>query len=1103
MNFNETHLYKQLQSDLLNFNIKDPLVSINFETSIPIISDRFFKSPEFSKLNQEGLKNQKESGVNSICIIKGLVEIEINNTKVYTPIQLFELEKLEDISEIEMKVIKGGSFPNPFLIDFLNKKFNQNIEFNIEIEELISFLENKFLKINYEKEYLGNFHPFRYELLKDVSEIGKEEEFSQPLSVILGMEELQESTQNFSFSKKNLFPNDYWQNNAINFIQDNSIVVQGPPGTGKSQLISNISGKVIGSQKSLLIVSEKRAALEVIKSKFKDVGLEFLCFINSSNYRQKEIIAELKDTWDLFLKRPITKQKLINQDLLIKEQLRLFINEENHTEFNLKQFLKEQVNLNFNQINFQINAPSIDKWKQIKQQVSHLTETDFLLIKQVRFDPKTSNSIKKNDVISAINKLNELERGFKIIKWKDLLDIMKKAAIFQQFNSTIYIKYKQIIDQKGKLFQKLRNSLLKSKTELELLKKQSSNWTQIPTLLELEFLKKNSQDNSFIGKIKWKTIWKKWTRTPQINPQNQFDFIQRLIKEEMKIIKIKKSLLDMNIESDNEIELINGILNTVDREAWEQYKSASDDELNYLLGNHGELNSLYHFFKNYFSFSDETDIQKYLLLLSENIDRIIFLNELLNNLDNNSIQLLKNVSNINEAEAVVYKSAWINFSLSHPVLLKFNFNQLLTDLKIFIENENEMHLEFANEISNNQLYLFQNYHRLISTPGSKLNESQKKLKAKLRIGKALLVKEFGKQRNYLTLRQLFNSEAKYWLRIIKPVWLTNPIALATLFPAEKEMFDLVIFDEASQIPLSHSIGALHRAKRVLIAGDNQQMGPSTFFTRQNENVRDVLHQASYYYKNITLCGHYRSRHASLIEFSNRYFYHGQLEVFEDFNTKVKNPISFNFIKDGIYAENKNRKEANEVAKFISNLIIKEGKIGIVAFSETQLLEIYNSLNNTSRQLLDERIEKNTAFLKSLEQVQGDECDHLIISFGYGYNPDGKFEMRFGPVNKLNGEKRLNVLFSRSREQITFFASVKSIDFKQTENRAVKLLKKWFQQIEEQKSDYKKSSEIYIEDLIFQSKSIADFTTKYSLYKSRNWDIKTKFQDFPSRLGTGS
>jgi hypothetical protein len=281
------------------------------------------------------------------------------------------------------------------------------------------------------------------------------------------------------------------------------------------------------------------------------------------------------------------------------------------------------------------------------------------------------------------------------------------------------------------------------------------------------------------------------------------------------------------------------------------------------------------------------------------------------------------------------------------------------------------------------------------------------------------------------------------------------------------------------------------------------MGPSSYFTRENENITDVLHQASYYYKNITLCGHYRSRHKSLIDFSNLNFYHNQLEVFEDFNTKIKNPISFHFIEKGIYADNKNMLEAKDVAKFIDSQINNEEKIGIVAFSETQLSEIYNLLKAPTKILLEDRIENNSAFFKALEQVQGDECDHLIVSFGYGYNPDGKFDMRFGPVNRINGEKRLNVLFSRSREQITFFASVKSNDFKHSENRAVQLLKNWFQQIEEERADFTKTNEIFIEDLIFSSKSIADFTTKFKIYKSRNWKINSKYHDFPSRLGTGS
>jgi hypothetical protein len=1103
VNFYDSNLFLELKSDLLNFNLKDPLVSIHAQTTILMLENQVEKSSDFIKILKETKKTEREKGVNSLCFSRGIIEIEFGNTITFTPIELFEIEQIKNLSETKIEVSKGVRFSNPYLIHFLNRNYNTQLSFNTDTEELHSKLEKLPFKMNKEIEYLGNFHPFRYELLKEFSEIEKAKSFSNPLNTILGLECEISDTLSLKLPANNLFPVDHWQNSAIKSIQTESLIVQGPPGTGKSQLISNLTGKIIANNNSLLIVSEKQAALEVIKSKFNSVNLDFLCFINSSQKKSKEIIFELKKTWDTFLNRPILLQNKFKSLKPFEDKLNAFISQESLEDFNLKSYLKEQSEITFNETKYISDTPKIEQWKAFQNTFSQLNEIDFKLIKHFRFDNYSNLKIGFNNLVFSINKFLDLGCIHEIKTSNDFIETMKKAAIFQQFSSSIYTKNKHILNQKTNQFVKLRKSYLESKKNINFLNSQTTNWLHKPTLIELDFLNKSFQTNTFLGKIKWKNTWKKWSRSPNSDAQKQLEQMERLLGEELKLYKINKSLFQIGIENEQEIELIYGLLKTFDKKAWEEFINTSETKLEALLKIQSELNDVYQLLKHLFHFSNDTNISSHFSSILEKSERFSFLIELLQGTDIKLINLLKSVSCFEEAKAIVYKSNWINFTLKNPHLIKFDFNKFIAEAEITLLNEEINQNAFAIDLGNKQIQLFQDYQNLMAMPNAKLNANQKELKSKLKLGKAILVKEFGKQRNHLTLRQLFNSEAKYWLRVIKPVWFSNPIAIATLFPAEKEMFDLVIFDEASQIPLSHSIGALHRAKRVLIAGDSQQMGPSSYFTRENENITDVLHQASYYYKNITLCGHYRSRHKSLIDFSNLNFYHNQLEVFEDFNTKIKNPISFHFIEKGIYADNKNMLEAKDVAKFIDSQINNEEKIGIVAFSETQLSEIYNLLKAPTKILLEDRIENNSAFFKALEQVQGDECDHLIVSFGYGYNPDGKFDMRFGPVNRINGEKRLNVLFSRSREQITFFASVKSNDFKHSENRAVQLLKNWFQQIEEERADFTKTNEIFIEDLIFSSKSIADFTTKFKIYKSRNWKINSKYHDFPSRLGTGS
>lgn len=1103
MNIKDLSLFQELKSELLNFNLKDSLVSLDQKNTIFIKNDNGSTRETYSRLIKSANAIEKESGIYPLCLGKGLVKLEINNSTTQTPILLFEIDRIYSSNFNLLEITKTSVFPNPFLMDYLNKNHQILLNSNSSAEEIFSALEEVHFVVDRETEFIGNFHPFRYELLKDLTEIEHAKSISYPLSKILGFDIEKSTDFQFNFSNKKLFKQDLWQTNALNGLKKDSVIIQGPPGTGKSQLIANVTAQTILNKHSILITSEKQAALEIIKSKFKDVNLDFLCFVYSSRLKSKEIILELKNTWDIFNKREIIAKNTFKANSIFENQLNhlLSINFSDDIEF--ISFLKEQNEINFKKSQFLQDSPSIEKWKTSQNIVSQLTNIDFELIKFFNFHHCRSLIADFESFEESIRKYQNLTSQYELNNWHAFIKTMKKAAVFQQFKSDIYNKYKHIINQKTKQFEKLRTSFIESQQTLKSLKTQNSNWIQIPTSIELDYLKESFNSKTFLGKLKWKKTWKKWSRTPEIDVEKQLIQIEKFLSEERKLTKIKKSLFQLGIEHDNEIELIHGLLKTIDKKAWDEFNNTPENERESMSKIHSELHDVYQLLKNLFHFSNDSDIRAYFSLIIENSERFSYLIQLLKDENHNFIHLLKKSSNLEEAEATVYKSAWINFTLRNPEFLKFNFNQFIADTEFYLKKEVENQQAFAIELANNQLELFQNYHHLISTPNSKLNDTEKVFKSTLKTGKAILVKEFGKQRNHLSLRQLFNSEAKHWLQILKPVWLTNPIALATLFPVEKEMFDLVIFDEASQIPLSHSIGALQRAKRVLIAGDNQQMGPSSFFSRQNENVTDLLHQASYYYKNITLCGHYRSKHASLIDFSNRHFYNNQLEVFEDFNKSIKNPISFNYIENGIYCDNKNPVEAREVAKFIHSKIKSEGKIGIVAFSEIQLAEIYQALDASAKQLLDKRIENNEAFFKALEHVQGDECDHLIISFGYGYNPDGKFEMRFGPVNKINGDKRLNVLFSRSREQITFFASVKSNDFKHSENSAIQLLKNWFQLVEKENTHFVKTNEIFIEDLIFNSKNMADFTSKFNIYKSRNWNIKSKYHDFPSRLGTGS
>jgi len=363
----------------------------------------------------------------------------------------------------------------------------------------------------------------------------------------------------------------------------------------------------------------------------------------------------------------------------------------------------------------------------------------------------------------------------------------------------------------------------------------------------------------------------------------------------------------------------------------------------------------------------------------------------------------------------------------------------------------------------------------------------------LRKGKSLLVKEFSKSRSHPSIRELLQTEAAIWIRLLKPIWLSNPSQVARCFPLEKALFDFVLFDEASQIPLSHSLGSLQRGKRIIVAGDAQQMSPTSYFQAGISETIDLLHQASYYWKNIHLHHHYRSDHPELIAFSNTHFYNNSLIAYPS-GSAVAHPIQLHRCETGIYEERTNIEEARLVVKIIEENLSKKQTLGIVAFSEAQLKCIWDQMTPLIQQQITRKIDDGDVYFKALENVQGDECDKLIVSLGYSKNAKGEFKMQFGPLNQKSGSKRLNVLFTRAKKSIDFISSVGSIDFKISENESINLLRIFLQTQEEKnariQTEIRKNTCIFpygLQPEIKQNKTKRElqFSSIYSTLKDAN------------------
>lgn len=313
--------------------------------------------------------------------------------------------------------------------------------------------------------------------------------------------------------------------------------------------------------------------------------------------------------------------------------------------------------------------------------------------------------------------------------------------------------------------------------------------------------------------------------------------------------------------------------------------------------------------------------------------------------------------------------------------------------------------------------------------------------------KALLDHELSKQKRHQPIRKMLDR-AGGAISALKPCYMMSPMSVSR-YLKRGELFDLVIMDEASQIKPEDAIGAMARGKQVVIVGDSKQLPPTNFFStdQTSDNPDDVSAVESgesilevvspFFQPSRRLRWHYRSKHESLITFSNNSFYDGDLIVFPSPASESDEfGIKFHKVK-GTFLRGRNSKEARIVARGIAKHLKerKEESLGVVAMNKEQAdlirdeFELLLSSSDDLKDAYDKNLKRHGAeslFIKNLENVQGDERDVVFISFTYGPLQIGMpVPQRFGPINSPDGWRRLNVLFTRSKKRMHIFTSMSS------------------------------------------------------------------------------
>ncbi len=334
----------------------------------------------------------------------------------------------------------------------------------------------------------------------------------------------------------------------------------------------------------------------------------------------------------------------------------------------------------------------------------------------------------------------------------------------------------------------------------------------------------------------------------------------------------------------------------------------------------------------------------------------------------------------------------------------------------------------------------------------------------------ILKKELAKQRKIMPIRKLF-SKIPNLLMTLKPCLMMSPLSVSQFLESDCYQFDTVIFDEASQVKTENAVGAIFRGKQIVIAGDSHQLPPANFFNVQstdnefdseeeeeNESIDASILEEAMFLPSRELLWHYRSRHEHLIAFSNSEIYKNRLVTFPSNTDRIPGwGVEYIYVENGSYNGKGNPRgnpvEAERVATEVFDHIKKypDRTLGVITFGVVQELAIESAVNRM-RKMHPEYEEffaedKHEAFfVKSLENVQGDERDTIIFSIGYAKDASGKMAMRFGPLSIAGGERRLNVAVTRAKYNIKLVGSIlpSDIDVDRVSQEGPKLLRKYIE-----------------------------------------------------------
>lgn len=1046
---------------------------------------------------------------------------------IYQPIQIVKNQKIKLLYTYKIKA--DQHFINPILQHEFKSQFNIDLSFNtLDSEAFIKNIKSQLtengdaVKITSEwndieewqiisTKAIGTFNYKKSILGKDFDTII--ESPSSSIHSILGESSTITNTEN---EELDLSYSDVAQKQAINLAMTSNVVIQGPPGTGKSHTIVELIKQNLLANKTILFVSEKRSALDVVYNKLKDEGLQNLvAFFNSEKHQKKEFYRQLKNL--VVNNNSLTEPKAVDANKMseIEAYFKSYVhtltakNEKlDHSIFDLVNFLAEH---QVDDLQYDVTT-KIPSYKQWFNYIDFLEDIELIGTKNFNcntlanlpFISLNKSAFLDQNPLSKIElRLNELENWIKEItsvyktynvdwSWSNLAKFATAASVLNTANKSQL----DILEPNTKSYKSF--DIWTKKYELTLNKLQLSNefcskWIKKPKLAEIDQLIEELQNETqkkwyhFYKTSKRTTIFKDYKgelSTPlKIEALNNLkeNYLLRSALAELEI-KLKHNLNLLNPKVDiNQILHIRQKLDTLSSNQYIELLEHKES-LMFIEDLHGlqpkiqKSNQILKFLFVDLKIESLKDISqlisnvrfqspKFKHYLPEIKKTLNLPHELLSFIKSNSHQM-------DDLTKIVVYHNYLDSVRFEPNL------KTLTSIDILPHYKKLKQLK-KSQNTHKKEYILHNWEKnkrktedLLQTPASKLSDIEKIEKQRQKAAKRIIFHEIAKKQQHLPIKSLIKDTDKAILDIL-PVWIMNPLTIAESLPCLPDLFDTIIFDESSQIPLEDALPAIYRAKQLTVVGDSKQMPPSQFFSASTESIT-LLNQAESVFKSKLLSWHYRSQHPDLIQFSNSNFYDNELSFFPPVS-KVT-PIDFVKVEKGIFDTGKNKLEAKEVAKQYSSLLERDIRnVGIIAFSKEQEKQITTEITKLNLSTNEELLVRN------LENSQGIERDIIIISVGYAFNPEGSFRMNFGPLNQDYGANRLNVLLTRSKQKMIIVSSVNSSDFKLSENRGVQLLKSFLFYAEQNSSSKNEIPENFLQLKVYNLLKHLDV----SYYASKN------------------